>query len=513
MHRRRLSTVAAALILAFLLGSVIGPGRAAAAPVVMLSPDGTVHRENNRFISAADSISPAQVATTAPSALTGSRLTYSAGAPADALEALRRAPAAKRKVPQITVVTVLAHLLSSRQITAAEHTTYLADWNRALAEEKRLSEARSAQLEPVTEMLHDMAVDGTMTASRLPVLFLTLEENATYWKSGPMLSYGARVQFAGSELEWQYYTGEGIQLQVLGTFGEANGFYAAGPAEYPELEQVMSEMLGLAVQRGGGLAWEYYFDWEGGAPPWISAMAQGTGLEALTRLYEATHNATYLTDAHDALGILETAPPTGVAVRTTLGDTFLQYNFEPRTDIINAFLQTLIGLDDYATASGDQTALALFDAGNAQAQAVLPSFDTGAWSQYQPGEPDDLSYHQLVTGFLQTLCSLTGTPIYCSTAKAFTVDLRTPPVITQVTQTAPKQTQFKLYFTLDKPAHVGVVIANASGRDYLYTSADADPGADYWIVPKLPAGTYSVKLSGTDLAGNFATTTGSLTAG
>ncbi len=495
--RRR---TALAILLGFAMATFFCAG-AQAAPVLVMGHDGHVRREDNRFISASQSIAPpARPAPPAPVKTRRARTAVSI------ITDVKRRPA-----PQVTVPTVLAKLTGAGQITAAQHASYLSEWNRALAEERHLSAARAAQMDPVTEMIHAMAVAGEMTASRLPVLFLTLERNAQYWKSGPLLAYGARVQFAGSELVWEYYTGEGIQLQVLGTFGEADGFYEAGQSTWPDLISLMDEMIPLAVQRGGGLAWEYYFDWEGGTPPWVSAMAQATGLEALTNAYKATHNVDYLDVGNSALGILETPPPTGVAVTTSLGKRFLQYSFAPHTDIINAFLQTLIGLEDFATTSGNVAAEQLFSAGNTQAQAELPAFNTGAWSLYQPGENDDLSYHELVTGFLGNLCTLTATPVYCSTEQDFSTDLTTPPVITQVTQKAAKHQPFRLYFTLNKPAHIGVVVANAAGRDVLYTSADCEPGSDYWVVPKLSPGAYTVKLSGTDLAGNYATTAGTLT--
>ncbi len=485
MVRRRRTVLATLLGLAMaaLLCCAQAQARAQTQRVQVMERDGQVRSVTNRFIPSADAVAP---------------LRHSTGA------------VKHTKAPQVTVPTVLAKLARTGQITPAEQATYLGEWNAAISEERHLSKARAAQMDPVTEMLHDMAVAGEMTASRLPVLFLTLERNAQWWRSGSMLAYGARVQFSGSGLVWEYYTGEGIQLQVLGTFGEADGYYEQGPSTWPQLIAVMNEMIPLAVQRGGGLAWEYYFDWEGGKPPWVSAMAQATGLEALTNAYEATHNVTYLDDGNAALGILETPPPTGVAVKTSLGTRFLQYSFAPHTDIINAFLQTLIGLDDFAVASGNTAAQALFTAGNAQAQAELPAFNTGAWSLYQPGESDDLSYHQLVTTFLGNLCKLTATPVYCDTESDFSTDLTTPPQITQVTQRAARQKSARLYFTLDKPAHVGVVVTSAAGKTVLYTSADCEPGTDYWILPKLKAGSYTVKLSGTDLAGNYATTSGTL---
>ena len=62
---------------------------------------------------------------------------------------------------------------------------------------------------------------GFPTPSRLPVLFQTLDRNRQWWTTGPLLSSGQRVEFTGSELVWEYYPGQGIQLQVLGTFGKA----------------------------------------------------------------------------------------------------------------------------------------------------------------------------------------------------------------------------------------------------------------------------------------------------
>lgn len=411
-----------------------------------------------------------------------------------------------------TVSADLQKLEQQGKISAANYRTYLSEWNSALKEEKQLSTARSEQLADVTVLLHNIAAAHDMTASRLPVLFLTLKNNAQYWKSGAMLSYGARVQFPGSELLWEYYPGQGIQLQVLGTFGEADGYYESGKANYPKLATLMQEMIPLAVKRGGGLAWEYYFDWEGGTPPWVSAMSQATGLEALTNAYLATGDKTYLTTAHDALPLLETKPPTGVGVPTAKGRQYLQYSFEPTTDIINAFLQTLIGLDDYAKVSGDPTAAKLFTQGDAQAVSVLGSFNTGAWSLYEPGEEDDLSYHELVTGFAKNLCTMTKTPIYCTTATDFQADLTTKPVISQTTYLATPNKKFQLRFSLSKVSKVGIEVYN-SKKTFVATSAQFPHGTDYLNVPKLKKGLYDIKLTATDLAGNYVSASGELGVG
>ena len=351
--------------------------------------------------------------------------------------------------------------------------------------------------------MHNMAVAGELTQSRLPALFLTLDNNRQWWSTGPLLAPGQRVQFAGSELVWEYYPGQGIELQELGSFGEADGYYTAGPADYPKLSEILSELIPLAVQRAGGLAWEYYFRFDGGRPPWVSAMAQGTALEALTRAYEAFENPSYLAVAAQALPLFTAPPPAGVRIATGLGARYLQYSFAPRVSIINAFLQSLIGLYDYAQVSGNATAEQLFNAGNAVALAEVPHFNTGAWSLYQPGEEDPLSYHELVTGFLQELCTRTQASVYCTTAQDFQKDLTTPPALTLTTHHSRVGVLTDVHFWLSKESHVGIVEV-FNGTPMFETSAELGYGGNAFGIPtpRRP-GVYTVRLSATDLAGNF----------
>ena len=106
----------------------------------------------------------------------------------------------------------------------------------------------------------------SFTPSRLPSLFLTLERNRQWWTTEPVLANGARVSFAPSKIVWQYYAGQGIEIQWLATFGKANAYYRSGH-ENASLRQLLSEVLPLASSRAGGIAWEYEFRFDGGAPP------------------------------------------------------------------------------------------------------------------------------------------------------------------------------------------------------------------------------------------------------
>ena len=420
-------------------------------------------------------------------------------------------PKPKPKKPQITFLSELARLHRTGAVSTASYQADTNAYNHALATERKLRGTRRTELTAVTVTMHDIAASHQLTVSRLPAMMATLAANQQWWTQGPLLSSGQRVEFAGSQLVWQYYPGQGIQLQVLGTFGKADGLYTAGAADYPAMEQLLTEMIPLASQRGGGLTWEYYFHFDGGAPPWTSAMSQATGLEALSRAYLATGNANYLTIGTQALPIFSVRPPVGVNVKAPAGTRFLQYTFAPTTDIINAFLQTLIGLYDFAQVSHNATASSLFAAGNAQAQAELPGFDTGAWSLYQPGVEDPLSYHQLVTGFLQQLCTRTQAPVYCTTAQHFQAYLTTPPALTQLTLKARNRGPFALRFSLSKISRVGVTVTNSADRTVFATSASFGYGSRSVTVPRIKqAGAYGVVLTATDLAGNFARITGNL---
>ena len=497
--RRRLPPILAACVVAVLLG--LGAGPASATTVTVLRHDGRTHIVDNPYLTgaAADPAVPAHAVSPASELSSGQTAGIARAGHTTSSKKTKKKPS-----KTVTFAQALTKLRGRGALSSAAYESDLKAWAQALAEEKHLTRWRTAQLTGVTDTLTEMATDGRVTVGRLPVLILTLVNNTRYWKTGASLENGAAVQFQGSELVWEYYAGSGIQLQVLHTFGEGDGYYEAGPGDYGKLATLMSEMVPLAIKRGGGLAWEYYFNWDGGRPPWVSAMAQGTGLEALADAYLATGNRRYLIDAHNALPLFRSAPPEGVAVRTALGNRYLQYSFTPGTDIINAFLQSVLGLYDYAQVSGDRVASSLYRAGNAQAKSELHSFAIGGWSLYQPGQPDDLSYHALVTGFLKLLCQKTQISAYCTTYQEFEEDLLTQPQLTLEATTAPAGKKFDLGFRTTKYASVGITLSSGNGKNYVYTKRSFYAGNVSLQVPKLKAGTYSLAMSITDPAGHYA---------
>jgi D-glucuronyl C5-epimerase C-terminus len=410
-----------------------------------------------------------------------------------------------------TVLSELKRLLGAGEIDAATAFECRRAFDEAIRTARRLTGARRAELQAVIRNMHDVAARGALTAARLPELFTTLERNRQWWTTGSLLGYGQRVEFSDSELVWQFYPGEGIQLQVLGTFGKANGLWMA--KSDGKLRALLDEMVSLAADRGGALAWEYLFDFGGGSPPWTSGMAQATGIQALARAGQRLGEPVYLEAARSALELFSLAPPVGVRLTTPVGARFLLYSFAPGQIVVNASVQTLVALHDYAAITGNTAAERLFRAGDRQARLDVRAGDTGAWSLYQLGGAESsLAYHELLTGFLRNLCDRTETEIYCATARAFALDMREPPTLELSTRRVRARRYVLVRFALSKISRVGMTIRRErDGKVVLSTSATVSRGAHAygWTVPASP-GFYDVRLTGTDLAGNAGSASGTI---
>ncbi len=456
-----------------------------------------------------------------------------------------------------TVTAALQSLLRGGSIAEA---AYRQDYNVYVAAKRsvgRLRGTRRTELGAVLTNVQQMAAAGQLIPSRLPAVFLTLERNRTWWTTEPLLASGDRVSFPESKLIWQYYPGQGIEIQWLATFGEGNGFFLSGH-ENSNLRQLASEIIPLATQRAGGIAWEYLFHFDGGAPPWTSGLSQGTALQVLARSYLRFKEPADLTAAQQALGIFKTPPPRGVRVKTPAGAIYAEYTYAPSDRILNGFIQALVGLYDYTTITQDPLGLALFEAGDAEARVLVPHYDTGAWSLYDQFGESNLNYHELLAEFLQHLCerSKKGIPIapaapapsttptapptsttpntggasasaastapasastpiaadqiYCTTAQRFYADVHTPPVVALLTTKLRGGTRGGVKLSLSKISTVNLTVRKGS-RVVWSNSATVGGGKPklLWVTPA-KGGTFTVTLTATDLAGNFATATGTI---
>jgi hypothetical protein len=417
-----------------------------------------------------------------------------------------RAGARAARAPRRTVTTELRRLLAEGQIDDAlyadRRATY-AGFKRAV---KRFSGRRRIDMAGVLGVVDGIAARGQLTPSRLPALWLTLERNREWWNLGPLLASGQRVSFEDSELVWQYVPGEGLQIHPLANFGKLNALWRSR-RDTDRMAALLQELLPLPAQRAGGLAWEYYFDFGGGAPPWVSGLAQGTGLQAVARAaVKAGRGADVLPWLRSGLAIFRTAPPEGVAVAGEGGGThFLQYSFAPGLEVLNGFVQSLVGLYDFARLAADPEAQALFAAGETSARAEVPAFDTGAWSLYSRGtstHESNLNYHEVLRDFLASLCDRTADPVFCGAEANFTRYLGEGPQLALVSRRLRGGRAATLKFTLSKISRVTIRVAR--GRTVALSTTAVLAGGAKAVPLRVPrrAGSYAVSLQATDLAGN-----------
>jgi hypothetical protein len=415
----------------------------------------------------------------------------------------RLSAAAKRAPLGRPTRDALDKLLASGRIDQAAHDARTDSVKRALRSYRKLSGTRRTELGSVLLNADAMAAAGALTPSRLEAVFLTIDRNRQWWTTGRLLAGGQRVSFSGSQVIWQYYRGQGIQLQMLANFGKANALWSS--KRRTALRQLVDELVPLAADRGGFPAWEYYFRFGGGAPPWSSSISQGTAVQSLARAGQLLADPALTDVALRGVALFEQPPPNGVRVDDANGAFYLIYTFAPSLRVLNAHLQAVIGLFDLAQLTGDPRAQALFTAGESEARAVVPSYDTGKWSLYDQRRESDLSYHRLVTGFLANLCKRVAQPVYCDTATRFEEDEDVAPAVAASTSRIRAGRRARVGFRLDKISRVGMTVRTAGGARVFSTSAVVGRGSRHftWSRPAKP-GLYRLTLTATDLAGNRA---------
>jgi hypothetical protein len=432
------------------------------------------------------------------------------------------ATAAGKKGASDPVTRTISKLGRHGALEPSERAAYLASWRKALSAERRLGGQRRAELAYVTGLIRRLARERRL-AARLRPTFLVLDRNREWWsRSGPPAS-GARLRFGASRVIFQYFPGKGLQFHPLANFGQLNGYWYAKRDR--DLRSLAQDLAGLAVRRSGFLAWEYYFDFDGGSPPWISGMAQGTAMQALARAGERLADPLLVETARGARGAFERRTPVGVRAPQGDGVWYPLYSFAPRLNVLNGMLQAVNGLRTYAEIADDQDATALFRAGDRTARRVIARYDTGAWSLYsrpsgRPGPEASLNYHTLNRDFARNLCRATQADAYCSAAADFTRYLKEGPRLDDaraVPAPAVGGRGVRFAFRLSKIAQVGIVVRDGTvqgaGRIRLATSAGLTRGEHWfrWVPPRSRRErTYSYTLHARDLAGNTGAESGTL---
>lgn len=390
---------------------------------------------------------------------------------AAAAAAARRRAELARLARSPTVEAALRRALLRHVIGRPEHDRYRAAFDGARKAARRLTGARAGEQAAVVRAVEQLGAEHRLTPSRMPAVFLNLRRNTLTWTQEPFPSAGERRSFGEDPEVFQYVPGRGLQLHPLATWGKLNWQLRrcletrGDSCRERRLRRQLDALARLAARRGGFVAWEYYYAYAQGTPPWISGMTQATAVQALSRAARALDAPRYARLARRALGAFETPPPTGVAVAVPGGRRYVMYSFAPALQILNGELQAINGLRDAAVLGGSARAALLVRRGDRAARAALGGFDTGAWSLYSSaGAESTLSYHQLTAGILAELCHNLGQPAYCSAGRRFARYEREPPRI----GIAPLQGLWArraapLHFTLSKGSAVQVRVFGPRG--------------------------------------------------
>ena len=347
-----------------------------------------------------------------------------------AAEARLRAEIARtRRSPTVEASLRVARLTG--RISPALETSLRRDWANANATLAKLTGARHAELASVVGTVRTLAASHALTADRIRPMFLVLRTNTRFWVGSPMPAAGWRTSPDSDPAVFQYYPGHGLQLQPLASWGRANAVAGACLAALrsrttkdrcrsAQLARSLDRLSALGARRSGYLAWEYYFAYGSGSPPWVSGMTQATAISALARGYRALGKSRWRRAALRALGAFEQAPPSGVSVAGAGGHHYVLYSFAASQRVFNGELQAVLGLRDAAALLESRRAERLFKRGERAARREIADVDTGAWSLYsERGAEATLNYHTLIGGFLNGLCDRVRKRTYCAAGKRF----------------------------------------------------------------------------------------------
>ncbi len=426
--------------------------------------------------------------------------------PPDRVGVAPLAGASARSRGQRAVLRALRTARRRNMISRRRYRGYTRILSLARKRHRRLRGARRDELGSVIATLEEIARSEQLKPGRMPALFLILRRNAEFWPRSPFPADRGLVRFRGSQLLFEYYAGKGLQLQPLANFKKANLMHGAclknaGPCDPAGLRRLLREMVDTSTRRGRFRTWEYYFEFGGGRPPWISGMAQATAIQAFGRASGLLREPGWRRYARQALGAFTTRPPTGVATRGPAGGVhYLQYSFAPRLFIFNAFLQSVIGLFDYSELTGDRTARALYARAEREARREVALSDTGDWSRYSfAGAESTAEYHELLREFLAGLCGRLRRGVYCSAAKRYALYTTEPAVLKLLGPgTVSKGRASEVRFSLSKLSAVQLTIRR-SGKVVFDRVATFGRGEGSFAFRPRAAGVFRVRLAAKEL--------------
>lgn len=388
----------------------------------------------------------------------------------------------------------LSKAVAESRLLPEEAALYRSILARAAAAQPRLPQRRAANLAAV---IGDVSAQAPRYDSpRALALFAMLDLNTRRLAAADVPAPGADVQDTEGVV-YRAFSGQGLQFHPLANFAKLNSLLAARRTD--EALALAQALLARGVPADGGLTWEYYFPFGGGKPPWTSGMAQAVAAQALAR-------AGLLPEASLAFGALRSR----LLMRVEGHEWVRLYSFSGLA-VLNAQLQTALSVRDYAALAMDADAADVGGRLEASTVALLPAFDTGAWSLYAfRGSEASLGYHTYVVSLLKRLAQRAVDPVWRATAERYDSYTKQPPALVALDRAFPAaypvprdgfRDDVHVAVTLSKLSTVTVEAAGVKQSFWLTRGRKTI----MWRPPAAAApGTYPARLRAVDPAGNAA---------
>jgi hypothetical protein len=316
----------------------------------------------------------------------------------------------------------IAHAVERGWVKGPDARRYRADVYLAQHGIRVLPKLRGYVLE--SQLSQVSAIWDSYISPRATALFSQLRENVDYLSTHRIPASATDVRGPDGVI-YRWFSGKGLEFHPLASFSQLNALAAKRDSD--GTRQLADALLARAIPRRGTLLWEYSFPYGSGRPPWASGLAQAVAAQALARAAALLGDDSLLLAAEKAYRTI----PGGLSMQLSTGPWVRLYGFD-REIVLNAQLQAVLSLREYADATNDTAAQAYAERMLAATRGLFARFDTGDWSRYELGGGyAKWSYQEFVTKLLGKLAKQTADPFWQDAAARFAGYTYQPPVVTQ----------------------------------------------------------------------------------
>lgn len=258
-------------------------------------------------------------------------------------------------------------------------------------------------------VLRDVATQSAVyNEPRALVLFGMLAANTRYLARHDFVEDRQDIGDAAG-IVYRFYAGHGFQFQPLASFARLNRYVTEERLD--RAARLAYALLARGIPHRGARYWEYYFPFQGPSR-WVSGFVQAVAAQALARAELLVADPLLAVEARSAFRAITPS----LVLRLGGGAWIREYGFDD-VAILNAQLQTLVSLDEYAAITEAAEVHRLVGQVDRATRTLLPRFDLGCWSLYALGlSAASPHYHSYHVELLRRLAAVRPAAIWRRTA-------------------------------------------------------------------------------------------------